>query len=633
MCGIGGIYHPGESSAVFDKPLRDMIQGITHRGPDEDGFFQTQDISMGMRRLKVIDLSTGTQPITNADGSLVIVVNGEIYNYEKIRQDLIDKGFGFKTKSDTEVILLLYQAYGLDFTRHFDGMFVFSIWDKNRKQLIIGRDRFGIKPLYYTLPNHRGHFSYCSELTPLLKIPGISREIDPIALDQFFHLSYILHPRSIYKGIKKLEPGHLLIASDSGIDPKSFWSLPESPQLLSEGDCRDALDSALKQSVKSMMRSDVPVGAFLSGGLDSSSVVYYMTQFTDKPIHTFSVRFQEKSYDEGDIARATSKILGTVHHEIWGKPEDIEQLPRMMRHFGEPFADPSLIPTYLVSKLARQDVTVALSGDGGDEMLGGYQTYVASALAERSDFLPSAAKRAMAYLVDHIPNSMQRKSFDSQIKRLMNGLHYDFLERHGRWKTIMNSTDRRSIYSNSFNQSLQENFNDPVFDHWKQHFPKQLRDNLTYYQYLDIKTYLVDNNLTKVDRMSMAHSLEVRIPFLDLKVFETAMALPAKFRVDGFKTKALLRQLMDKRIPPVTAMKKKLGFGVPLNVWFQHELRPYLEDTLHPDRVRNVPYLNPEGVQMLMDEHFRSKKNRNRQLWNLVCFMKWFEESELSGAH
>lgn len=630
MCGISGIYHPHHIPNNRSRLLRQMTGAMTHRGPDEDGFYENPSVSLGMRRLNVIDLTTGSQPIANEDGSVHVVFNGEIYGHDALRDNLQAQGHVFRSTSDTEVLVHLYEEYGLDLFEHMDGMFAFALWDQNRKRLVVGRDRFGIKPLFFTVPRPDGEFAFSSELRPLLGLPTVSKTWDPIALDQYFTLSYILHPRSVYRDIRKLQPGHLLCVEEGRFKEIPYWTFPENLPALGPVEAGGALDRALSSSVKDMMRSDVPLGAFLSGGLDSSTVVYHMAAHSARPIQTFSVRYDESSFDEGLLARETAQRLGTEHHEIWARPEDIRLLPETMSSFGEPFADPSQIPTHLVSGLARRHVTVALSGDGGDEILGGYLTYVASLLADRVGKLPWAGREFLRWCAHRMPVSHGRVSFDYKIKKFMDGCELPPLERHAAWKFIFTPQDKQSLYSTTFKKEVASVLNQPVFDQWKGLFDPTVRSSVHAYQNLDIKTFLVDNNLTKVDRMSMAHSLEVRVPFLDLRVIEATRRMASSHRVQGWQTKVLLRKIMKGRLSSEVLTGAKKGFAVPLASWLKGPAKVFSENMLRPERLGKSGILNPKFVSEVAQRHARGDRDMNRQLWNLICFQTWFEGSEVS---
>lgn len=627
MCGISGIAHPRQGPGAWRDFLHDMTSRLTHRGPDEDGFLVTDHASLGMRRLSVMDPAGGRQPISNEDGTVSVVLNGEIYRFEALRADLESRGHRFKTHSDTEVLVHLYEQYGLDFFRHFDGMFAFALWDAKRRRLIVGRDRFGIKPLFWTKPDAQGTFAFCSELSPLAAMPGLSRALDPVALDHFFTLSYIPHPRSVYRDIKKLAPGSFLLMEDGRLEERRYHDLPYRLDPLTADEAPAALDAALRSATQAMMRSDVPVGAFLSGGMDSSTVVYHMAQLTPHPVQTFSVRFHEKSFDEGDQSALIARHLGTQHHEIWAGPDTVERLPQLAAHFGEPFADPSQIPTFMVSQLARQTVTVALSGDGGDEILGGYETYPASLIAGWTQRLPETIRRFLLAAASRLPVSLDHVTWDYKLRKFLMGCNLPPLEHHQTWRTIFHAEHKRFLYSPAFQNALGPDRNRPAFADWQELMDRNDIDRLTRYQFLDIRTYLTDNNLTKVDRMSMAHSLEVRIPFLDEQVAMTGFRIPPTLRVRGLTTKRILRRLMKGRLPESVLAMPKRGFAVPLAHWFKGPLEDELRQWLNPSRIAQTGLLLPDKIPALIEEHKRGRTNLSRQLWNILCFLAWWENS------
>ena len=626
MCGISGIFHPGKDRSDYSKIIRQMTHSMVHRGPDEDGYYEGIDVSMGICRLKVIDLHTGSQPITNETGTICVIANCEIYDFETIRNNLEARGHRFKTKSDTEVILHLYEEYELDLFSHLDGMFAFALWDSKRRRLIIGRDRFGIKPMFYTLPDVSGQFTFASELQSLLCVPNLSKELDPLAIDLFFALSYIPNPFTVYRNIRKLPPGHFLIAQENDLKNLCYWNLPVQSDFLDSTSVLEELDVAISTSVKRMMHSDVPIGAFLSGGLDSSTVVYYMSRHSDQSVKTFTIRFQEKDFDEGLQARTISRFLGTEHTEVWGKPDDVKLISELTGFFGEPFADPALIPNFLISRLAREKVTVALSGDGGDEIFGGYETYCASLFSDYVGFIPDSLREILIRLVCHMPTSMKHAGLDYKLRKFLSGCHLSPMTRHAIWRTIFSSFERKNLYTREFLDIIGVDIDRPVFSQWSFLFFRDDTDVLRDYQHLDIKTYLTDNNLTKVDRMGMANSLEVRIPLLDLQVVKAAQSVPPKMRVNRLKTKIILRSLMHNRLPKDVLRMKKKGFSVPLPIWFRSHLKHYIEDVLSVRRVKKLGFINPYAVQNIIKAHIEGKANMSRQIWNLVCFLHWYEQ-------
>ena len=627
MCGIAGIYHIAPPYGTWRDMVSNFISKLQHRGPDEHGFLFLDYISMGISRLKVIDLQTGSQPISNEDETLHIICNGEIYRHDAIRDDLMSRGHHFKTQSDTEVLLHLYEEYGLDFFEYFDGMFAFALWDSQKKRLILSRDRFGIKPLFYTARSLNGFIAFASELAPLHKTPWISKQLDPIAIDQFFTLSYILNPRTIFKDIKKVKPGHYLLIEKQNVHEIQYWDLPLHEHSDNRTTILEELDNNIEFATRTMMRCDVPCGTFLSGGLDSATIAYHMARHSSKPISTFTIRFEERSFDEGKEALLISKHLGTDHHEYWMKPQDVTDIPHAMANFGEPFADPALIPTYFLSQFAKESVTVIVSGDGGDEILGGYLTYIASCLTGTFNKVPRPFIDTALFAINQFPSSMRRVSFDHKLKKFLAGCCLPPVEHHAAWKVIFPMWDRINLYEKEFAAQLKNSMNTAVFKEWEHLFNTGNLDTLTQYQYLDIKTFLTDNNLVRVDRMSMANSLEVRLPFLDKNVVNTALKLHPSLRVKGFTTKVALRNIMRDRLPKRVVGMGKKGFAVPLSFWFQNSLKKFVNETLSADRLKSTGIISPEYVKQVIEQHLSGKKNLNRQIWSLICFVHWYDHA------
>jgi asparagine synthase (glutamine-hydrolysing) len=579
-----------------------------------------------MRRLSVIDLYTGQQPISNETGTVQVVANGEIYRFERERERLEALGHVFKTKSDTEVLVHLYEEHGLDFLERIDGMFAFALWDAERGRLLVVRDRFGIKPLYYSLPVKKGHFAFGSEIRAVLKMPGLSMELDPVGVDNFFAHSYIPHPRTVYRQVKKLPPGCFLHAEDGQVDCIRYWDLPGNLTPLPEPDAISEVDAAIADAVGTMMRADVPVGAFLSGGLDSGTVVYHMAQCSARPIRTFAVRVREAEFDEGKEARETAEMLGTEHAEVWCRPEDVTAVLDLQGHFGEPFADPSQIPTFLVARAAREAVTVALSGDAGDELFGGYQTYCASLLANRLRYLPGALRKGLLDAVKYIPASNSHAGLEYKLRKFLSGCHLAPVQRHAMWRTIFATAERRALYNDEFMDLASDILETPLFNDWDVLFALVGDDSLKGYQKLDMKTYLTDNNLKKVDHMSMASSLEVRVPLLDLGVVQAAMRVPQKQLVNGLRTKTILRRMMKERLPRSVLKMRKKGFTIPLATWFQGALKDYVNEVLTYDRIESLGILRPTAVRSIVDTHLSGIRNNSRQIWNLIAFIHWHEQ-------
>lgn len=629
MCGICGQVLFDPEARVDPAELRRMTEAIIHRGPDSDGYYLEDTVGLGMRRLRIIDLETGEQPIANEDGSLWIVFNGEIYNYVELRPELEARGHVFRTRSDTETILHLYEDYGPKCLEHLNGMYAFAIWDRRRRELFIARDRLGIKPLFYAV-QPGGRLIFGSEIKSLLQT-DISREPDYLGLHDYLSLFYVPTPRSAFKEIHKLPPGHWLrCRADGTVQIERYWDVPfptEGTGPRSERQPRAAyveqIRHLLRESVRRQLRSDVPLGVFLSGGLDSTSVVAFMSELLDQPVRTFSIGFQEPSYNELPEARLVAQAFETEHHELVVEPDLTDLIPKIVLHFDEPFADYSAIPTYLVSQMARQEVTVVLSGDGGDELFAGYQTHYAYRVARLYRLLPRLLRdRVIAPLVKRLPTSTDRVSFDFMAKRFVTGAHLPFERGHYWWKVILNEDEKRGLYAaDLFHQVQRDSYEvfAPYFDAVRGAHP------LNQLLYVDTHTFLLDDGLVKVDRMSMAHSLEVRVPLLDHELVEYLAQVPPTLKSSGLNTKSLLRDVVRPLLPPTIVKGKKKGFTPPLPVWLKNDLRDFVQDTLSPARIRDMGLLRPEAVSQILDDHFAGRRDNNRPIWTILCFVLWHE--------
>ncbi|MBI3012560.1 MAG: asparagine synthase (glutamine-hydrolyzing), partial [Elusimicrobia bacterium] len=538
MCGICGRLE-FSSKPVTRQLVQDMNNRLFHRGPDEEGFYFSPDnrFGMGIRRLKIIDLSTGSQPIFNETKEIAVVLNGEIYNYLELREDLQKKGHRFKTQSDTEAIVHAYESYGLEFLSQLNGMFAFSLWDEREKKLIVARDRMGIKPLYYRA-NGDG-ISFASEIKSLLADPLCPKELDLLALDDYFSLLYVPGPRSIFQSIHKLEPGHFLIcdARNRSVQNRSYWErpLPQSPADLGWNTYQEKLDFLLRDSLKLQLRSDVPNGLFLSSGLDSATILYYASQVSSQKIKTFTIHFDERSYDEREGASLLAKHCGSDHHPIHLEPQIEEITSKTAEFFDEPFADTSAIPTYLLCQSARKDITVALSGEGGDELFAGYPTYIATRWAPFYRKIPSLLRRGLSSFAQQLPVSWDRISWEFKLKEFVRGAELPAEKSHYAWKEIFSEEEKGKLYSDSF---LKSKNGHEGFESFEKIF-QQLGNGIDLEKllYVDQKTYLLDQFLVKSDRMSMAHALEVRVPLLDHRIVELAAEIPARYKLRGWTTK------------------------------------------------------------------------------------------------
>ena len=588
-----------------------MSGKLVHRGPDSDGAFVEGPAALAARRLAIIDLQTGDQPIANENETIHVVQNGELYNYRELRAELERAGHRFRTQGDTEVLVHLYEQDGLAFARRLRGMFAVALWDSTLRRLVIARDRYGIKPLYYRAS--AAGLEFASELRALPR-----GEIDLDALESFLAFNSIPAPLTIFREVRKLPPGHVLVWEGGEARLERYARPAPAP----EGELREddeaelieELRGRLRDSVRAHLVADVPVGVLLSGGIDSAALTALAAQETAEPVRTFSIGFQERSFDELSDARLVAERYGTQHRELVLRPDAALLLPALADAFDEPFADSSALPTYLVSQLAAQDVKVALSGEGGDELFGGYYTYVADLLAERTGGLARLARP----LVERLPTSTARASFDYKAKRFVRGAHLPPLERHHAWKEIFSRDARAELTGRS-------NGFDPV-DAYRARFAEtEGADLLARLQDVDLGIYLVDDLLVKTDRASMAHSLEARVPFLDPAVTNLALALPTRHRVHGLRKKVLLRKAVAPLVPERIVKGKKRGFSIPAAAWLRGELEPFARQTLSADTLRRQGFFRPEAVAALIDRHVAGKEDLSRQLWGLLAFTLWHE--------
>ncbi len=621
MCGICGKLS-FKSQIIPRELIHAMNEKLMHRGPDEDGFYFDNNFGMGMRRLKIIDLSTGSQPLYNETKDIAVILNGEIYNYLELRKDLEEKAHTFKTSSDTETIVHAYEQYGLDFATHLNGMFAFALWDSKQKRLLLVRDRMGIKPLYYRADAHG--ISFASEIKSLLVDPECTREIDYSALDDYFSLMYVPGPRSIYKAIKKLEPGHMLICDGSKktITQQRYWTINfQAVPDYGWDFYKEKLDSLLQDAVKIQMRSDVPFGLFLSSGLDSGSLCYYASKVSSKKLKTFTVFFNEKSYSEQAGAKAIGERCGTEHHEILLKPAIEETILKINNFFDEPFADPSAIPTYTLCEYTRKNITVALGGEGGDELFAGYPTFLATEWARYYRMAPKSLRKIFSRCVNALPVSWENVSLDRKIKTFIRGAENPYERSHFAWYETFKPEEKEKIYSPSMKNNL--NGHDS-YESFQTYF-NEIKNgtNLEKLLYVQQRTLLLDEFLVKSDRMSMAHSLEVRVPILDHRIVEFATTLPARYKIRGTTLKWTLRKLMEGRLPASILTGKKMGFYPPVPSWISGSLRPFIENVLSKKNLEKTGLVEYEGVRQLLEEHNHKVRDNHRRLWTLLNFVLW----------
>jgi asparagine synthase (glutamine-hydrolysing) len=609
MCGICGIASRG--GAVDPGRLEAMSATLVHRGPDADGSFLDDGVALAARRLSIIDLEHGDQPLANEDGSVVVVQNGEIYNHEALHAELERAGHRFATRCDTEVLAHAYEEWGERFPERLRGMFALALWDARRRRLLLARDRFGIKPLYWSAEN--GELLFASELRAFPR-----GEVDLDALEAFLAFNAVPHPLSIFRGVGKLEPGDLLVWEDGRVRIERFARPAPAPadglRRESAEELAAELRDRLRDSVRAHLVSDVPVGVLLSGGVDSGLLAALAAQETSAPVRTFSIGFEEGSFDETADARLVAERYGTEHHELVLRPDAAQLLPALAEAFDEPFADSSALPTYLVSELAARDVKVALSGEGGDELFGGYYTYAADLLALRTAPLARLARP----LVERLPSSDRRLSFDYKAKRFVRAAHLPPLERHHGWKEIFSADARAELTGRSTSF-------DPV-DLLRGRFAEtDGAELLARLQDVDLGVLMVADQLTKTDRASMAHSLEARVPFCDPAVAELALALPRRLRVRGLAKKVLLRKAAEPLLPAEIVRGKKRGFSIPAAAWLRGELEPFARDVLAPETLRRQGFFEPRAVTRLLDDHVAGREDVSRQLWGLLSFTLWHE--------
>ncbi len=631
MCGIAGGIWFDDSQSISAAILDSMTDALEHRGPDDRGCHLEPllrdpaglipGVGLGFRRLSIIDLAGGHQPLCNEDGSVWLVFNGEIYNYRELRRRLEGSGHTFRTDSDTETIVHLYEDLGTDCFEHLNGMFSIAIWDRNQRQLVLARDRLGKKPLYY---QHRhGQLLFGSELKALAASPTFDRKISNAAIDQFLTYQYVPHPRSIYEHARKLPPGHFAIVRDDSVHVKNYWHVDWAHEIdISETEAARRLDELLRDSIRLRLRSDVPLGAFLSGGIDSSLIVALSQQQLDQPLNTFSIGFHEASFDETKYARQVADWVGTQHREYKVTPDAVSTLDQIVYHYDEPFGDSSAIPTWYLCQWTRQHVTVALTGDGGDELFAGYDRYKALWL---SRWLARAARPILGNrLVQGLPASNRQRSFVRRLQRFGAALNEPLARRYMNWIQIFSETARANLYTEDFMAQLPDE--DP-FEFFESAWNRLAsRDPVSRASLADLVTYLPCDLMTKVDIASMAHGLECRQPFLDYRLVEFAASLPIQLKFKGRVGKRLLRSSFDRTLPRQIWTRKKMGFGVPLGSWFQNELRAMTEQRLLGTDARCHQFFRPDALRELVDQHMSGQVNQCYRLWNLLVLESWLRE-------
>ncbi len=619
MCGIAGYINSSRDCPADQEIVERMCQTILHRGPDDQGVYVDGSVAIGMRRLSIIDVSTGHQPISNESQTIWVVLNGEIYNYRELAVWLKSRGHHIRTFSDTEVIVHLYEEFGEDCVHKLRGMFAFAVWDGPNSRLFIARDRLGVKPLFYAWDGKRLVFG--SELKAVLAHPAVERQLDMEGILYYLRYSYIPEPLTAFKGISKLPPGHTLSMVGPTLHVRSYWD-GAAPVVngcgasMNEEDALAELEGHLQDSVRLRLVSDVPLGAFLSGGVDSSLVVALMARQMSRPVKTFSIGFAEEAYNELPYARQVAEYLSTEHHELIVGPEGCDLIERIVGHFDEPFGDPSAIPTYHLSRLASQHVTVALSGDGGDELFAGYERYRIDLSRSRFDTIPAAARNLLGLASDVLPTGFFGKRFLHNVslmarERYLDNISY-FNQRHFLSLLTPQVYDEVSKAGDA-DAIMEDHFKVVVGRPW-----------LSQLQYVDTKTYLPGDILTKVDRMSMAHSLEAREPLLDHVLVEFSVKLPPEMKLRNGVSKYILKQFAERVLPHDIVYRKKQGFGVPLEYWFKDGLREYVHDVLFDSRSRARGVFQPRAIDALVRRYEQGESELANAIWVLIVLETWF---------
>jgi len=619
MCGIYG-FTTSTDKIKKENILELLGSKIRHRGPDQSGKFINHHIALGIERLSIIDPQYGNQPIFSNDNNYVIVHNGEIYNYKELKSQLINKGYFFNTETDTEVIVNLYQQYGKDCFKQLNGMFAFAIYDIKRNKLVIARDRYGIKPMYYY--KNGSNFIFSSELKAIKSHPDINIEISSEAVDLYFTMEYVPTPLSIYKNIYKMEQGSFLTISKQNIKKEKWYDLSSSSKIIikSKNEYLENLDYLINKSVKLRMRSDVPIGAFLSGGLDSSLITYYLSKNLSKKLKTFHIGFENSSFDETKYSKQVSKLLDTEHYsEVFTSDDLIALLPRIWSNMDEPFSDASLLPMFMLSNQTKKHVTVSLSGDGGDEVFGGYPTYFAHRIANN---FPSFLIPIFYSLIKRLPVNYNNISFDFKLKKFFSALQYSPVFRHQYWMGSFDYYSKNEGYKPDFLNKTQE-------DNLLQSFLYEMENEYKnkpdwdFHLYQDMKYYLNDDMLVKVDRASMANSLEVRVPFLDHNLVEYMSSVPKEMKYNGLISKFILKKLAINYLPNNIVYRKKKGFGIPIGLWFNSILKFELKDIIKNPNSYIHNFFSMKYTNKIMKDHFELKNDNRKLLWTLFVLENW----------
>jgi asparagine synthase (glutamine-hydrolysing) len=628
MCGIAGQVRAG-GAPVEGGLIGRMCAAQEHRGPDQRGLHLDDGVGLGIQRLRVIDLDTGDQPVANEDGSVVVVLNGEIYNYAELRRELLRRGHHLATKGDTEVIAHLYEEHGVECVQRLQGMFAFAIWDRRRRRLFLARDRVGKKPLFYNLRD--GALSFASELQALLQDPEVPREVDPAAVDAYLAYGYVPAPASIFRGVAKLPPAHRLVYEDGALAIERYWRLDYSRkrEIDDVEELHEQIRAALRTAVARRMTADVPVGAFLSGGIDSSAVVAAMAEQSAQPVKTFSIGFADEALNELPQARLVAERFSTDHHELVVEPDAVAMLPKLVRHYGEPFGDHSALPCFYLAQLAREHVTVALNGDGGDESFAGYQRYSSNLLAARLEALPAGLRRALGAAGTLVGGGSDPRALRSRAGRFAGRLAGGRERRYLDQVQVFDAAARAALYTPELAAQVVPSAADEVLlGPWREASGAELLDQLLE---LDAGVYLPGDLLPKIDISTMAYALEARSPLLDHELLELAASIPPAHKARGAQRKIALRGALRGWIPDQILDGRKQGFELPVARWLRGELAPFAREILLDRASAERGWLRPEGVEAMLDEHVAGGADRGRKLWALLTLELW-AQSELAAA-
>ncbi|MBI3892307.1 MAG: asparagine synthase (glutamine-hydrolyzing) [Candidatus Wallbacteria bacterium] len=625
MCGICGIASSDAGATPETALLRRMNDAIAHRGPDDEGYHASPGAGLAMRRLKIIDLEGGHQPLYNEDGTIGVVFNGEIYDFDKVRDELIAAGHTFQTRSDTEVLVHLYEEKGEELVKHVHGMFAFALWDSRRRKLILARDRLGKKPLHYTVA--AGDLVFGSELKSLLLHPSVRRDVDPTSLARYLHYEYVPAPDTIFRSIRKLPPAGLAVWHEGKLTVGTYWDIPRpipGVPVPCEEECAEEIARITDRAVRRRLVSDVPLGIFLSGGIDSSTVAYFAAK-AKSDIQTFNIRFEDPSFDESVWARMVAKHLGTEHfEETLDARAMLELAPRVAEILDEPLGDASILPTYLLSRYTRRHVTVALGGDGGDELFAGYPTYQAHRLVSLYRLVPASLRRhVIERAVSLLPVNLSNISLDFKIRKFVSGASLEMPLRNSVWLGSFGPGELDVLAPGMRAQVEDARLAHAAEAAWTAGSAEDLLDRVLY---LDMKLYLQDDILVKVDRATMACSLEARAPLLDTELVEFVSRIPARLKLKRMRTKNLLKAAMRGKLPDEVLDRPKKGFGIPVAQWAKNELRPLFEEKLSVARVQADGYFDAAVVQRILREHLEGKADHRKKLWTLLVFQLWHDK-------